>query len=198
MTYFDHQYVSNSDLKEVFDLHTGRSKPDNIQEIYDLGSLNHHVLLEPHKADRNHPEYALATTMANTVLKDKLCQQIIMMQDFRREHEWYKIRNAFGLSGVRIKTDGDSKMASTIFEYKGLAVTTVDAFHAAIQRFHYDQSAAYYLEATGYKNYLIVGVSKKKPSVMFKLLIDRDHEYYHSGMAKIYRGVRIWHNWDFN
>lgn len=197
MTYFEHPYVSNSDLNGVKDLTFGREKPVNIQAIYDQGTLNHHALIEPHKADKTHKDYILAKTMAQTVLEDDMCRSIILSPDLRREHEWYRTRNEYGLIGMKCKADLSSKLHSVVFEYKGLSVATQDAFINAVERLNYDQSAAWYLDITGFMWYLIVAVSKLKPKKLFKLLITRDHKYYHSGKQKVLHGVREWKNWDF-
>lgn len=215
MSYFDNDYVSNSDLKAAMAKANGKVEPENLQEIFDAGTLNHQALLEPHKAQRwfdirrdqmivapkeeiqkLKDQYALAKAMAETVLKDSLCRQLIMMPDFRREHEWYR-SNIFDLKGARCKTDGDSKMLSTIFEYKGLAVTSENQFEAALLHHDYDQSAHWYLDVVGYKNYLIVGVSKKNPKLLFKRLITRDHDMYHSGGVKVELAIRTWKQFGF-
>lgn len=197
MGYFDHDYVSNSDLKAISNRHNPkREEPENLQAIFDAGTLNHNVLLEPHKADKNLPGYKLASDMANTVLKDNTCRSLIMMHDFRREYEFYRA-NMFGLKGVRCKTDGYSKTMSTIFEYKGLAITTENAFDNAIVNHDYDQSAFFYLNVVRCENYLIVGVSKKDPRKLFKRLITKTHPYYFSGEQKVDANVRLWKQYGF-
>lgn len=197
MGYFDHDFVSNSDLKSIVAKHDPKmAEPDNLQQIFDTGTLNHNALLEPYKADRNAVGYTTACRMAETVLKDDMCRKLILRPDFRREHEWYR-NNMFGLKGVRCKTDGDSRELSTIFEYKGLAVNTENAFNNAILAHGYDASAYFYLNVVGYDNYLIVGVSKKKPELLFKRLVTRDHPYYRSGGIKIENSIRLWKQYGF-
>jgi hypothetical protein len=197
MGYFDHDYVSNSDVKEIRYRHDqNRTKPENLQQIFDAGTLNHNALLEPYKADRNHKGYKLAKTMAETVLKDSLCRSIIMSPDFRREHEWYRC-NRWGLKGVRCKTDGDSKSNSVIFEYKGLAVTSEKGFDNAIVHHDYDQSSYFYLNVVGYKYYLIAGVSKEYPDRLFKRLVTRDHKIYQWGEPKVDSGIKLWKQYGF-
>lgn len=209
MNYFDHDFVSNSDLKAIINrVEQKREEPENLQQIFEAGTLNHHALLEPHKAqqwlkeklalcffDEEREEikkqYDLACTMAKTVLQDTMCRSLIMMPDFRREHEWYR-SSKFLLKGVRCKTDGDSKAMSTIFEYKGLAITTENGFDSAIENHDYDQSAFLYLNVVGYKNYLIVGVSKKDPKKLFKRIITREHRWYTTGGVKTEKAVRVW------
>src|SRR5690606_3623765 len=208
--YFDHTYVSNSDLKELADLDRGIEKPANIREIYDAGTLNHWALCEPYKAsdwlelkkkELSHDQvarhtaiaqYELACLMADTVLRDELCRQVILAPDFKREHEFYRIRNPWGLEGVRCKCDGVSTFYRVVFEYKCLGITTENAFDEALRHFDYDQSAVWYLETTRLDIYLIVGVSKKYPRRLFKRVIDLRHVLYQSGYAKCSQRVRLW------
>lgn len=196
MSYFDHNFVSNSDLKKLHNRLAGKPEIDNLQQIFDAGTLNHNTLLEPYKADKTHTGYPLAKAMADTTLKDPLCRSVIMHPDFRREHEWYRSK-MWGLEGVRCKTDGDSKELSTIFEYKGLAVTTDKAFGEAIYYHDYDASCFFYLNVVGYDNYLIVGVSKKNPKLLFKRLLTRDSHEYKSGGIKIENEIMEWKNFGF-
>lgn len=191
MTYFDSHYVSNSDIKELrYRIDRKFDKPDNIEEIFDSGTLNHHALFEPYKADKNHKSYALACQMASTVLKDDMLKNIIMLPDFRREHEWYR-KGVFGLD-CRCKTDGDSKSMSLVIDYKGLAISSDKAFEESIDRFDYDQAIAWYLDIVKYDNYLLFGVSKIKPNLIFKRFVTREHEYYQRGLEKAENGVKLW------
>jgi hypothetical protein len=204
MTYFNHQYASNSDLKTIVDRHEGRQKPDNIGLIYDFGTEFHSGILEPQKNDWSKvtaEQKLLIQEMSKTFWRDKLCQQIAMMPDFRREHEFYRI-NRFGLAGVRCKCDGESARLRCILELKGLSVTTEKAFKESVMHLHYDQGSAFYIEtATGHVRYdtkLIVGISKINPDMMFKMLIDRQHPYYRTGYQKISKAVRIWKTFGLN
>lgn len=201
MSYFDHPYVSNSDLKKIMQRANGVAEPENLQAIFDAGTMNHEALLEPYKLAYREKAYtnvatevkglSLAKRMANTVLKDDLCKKVIMMPDFKREEEHY-VENIFGLKGIKCKCDGESKSLSVIFEYKGLAVTSDKQFGEAIEHHDYDQSAFWYLNATKHNLYLIVGVSKKEPDRLFKRIIDRNHSLYHSGEIKAMNAVKTW------
>ena len=190
MTYFNSDYISNSDLKKVNKYwNGGLPEPDNLQEIFDDGTCIHETLLEHHKADKSLDIYPIAVEMAKTVRKDSLCGSLLRMHDFKVEHEFYR-QNVHGVNG-RCKMDGSSKAMSVIFEYKGLGVTTEKAFHEAIMRFDYDQGAAWYLDVTGYRRLIIGGASKKDPKKLFKVLIDRDHHYYKSGLIKVQKSISI-------
>lgn len=197
-SYFDHEFVSNSDLKKVVNKFVkGIEEPENLEDIFKLGTLIHQILLEPHLADKNHPQFGLAKAMSETIFKDQLCRSFILMRDFRREREFYtdKCNPAFekqyGFKG-RVKVDGDSELMGAVMEYKGLAVTTHNAFIEAIDRFDYDQGAAYYLEATQRKRILIPAPSKKDPRKLFKILVDRDHPIYKRGLEKVIYASQVW------
>lgn len=173
----------------------------NLEVIFDQGTLNHQALTEPHKAHNwlkhttTHPtkakqDFDLAMAMAKTVLKDELCRRVILSVDFRREWEFYR-QNVHGIR-ARCKADGDSKILKTVFEYKGLAVTTEKAFDEAIDNFDYDQGVAWYLDTTHYDRVLIAAVSKKKPDMLFKRIVDRNHQIYLRGEQKVLKAVKYW------
>lgn len=213
MNYFNHPSASNSNLKEIVDRYNGRTKPENIQLLYDFGTEFHSGIIEPHKMDKTKittDQVELIAEMSKTFWKDDLCRKIAMMHDFRREHEFYR-QNRFGI-GARCKTDGDSKKLRVILELKGLGVSTEKAFKDSLLHLDYDQGAAWYLNVasgvndsvydaimlrrhtsiTYYDFKLIVGISKKDPKLLFKMLIDRNHPYYKSGLQKVNYGVHIW------
>lgn len=198
MSYFQHHYASNSDLKEIVNRHEGRQKPENISAIYDFGTEFHAGILEPHKADWTKvsaEQKLLIEAMAKTFWKDNLCRNFAMVSDFRREHEFYRI-NRFGLAGVRCKVDGESRKLNTILELKGLGVSTQKAFEDSLLHLDYDQGAAWYIDvASGfiqYKQKLVVAISKEYEDRLFKVLIDRNHPYYKSGKNKIEKAIGIW------
>jgi hypothetical protein len=215
MSYFAHSYASNSDIKEIVNRHHGRTKPENIQELYDFGSEFHSGIIEPHKMDKTkitETQVELIDAMSKRFWKDDMCRKIAMMPDFRREHEFYRLKR-FGV-GARCKTDGDSRKLRIILELKGLSVTTEKAFKDSLLHLDYDQGAAWYLNVasgvndtvydavmlrrypgmTHYDYKLIVGISKKDPDLLFKMLIDRNHAYYKSGLKKVNYGINIWKN----
>lgn len=208
VSYFDHPYASNSNIKEISDRYYGRQKPGNIDTIFDFGSAFHAGILEPHKADLTNvseEDQELIKEMAATFWRDEMCRNIAMVSDFRREHEFYR-KDRFGLVGAKCKCDGESKKLRLILELKGLSVSSEKQFRESIEHLSYDQGAAWYLNVTdssgvvirpNYEHKLIVGISKKQPDLMFKLLINRDHVLYKIGMVKVIGGVKIWKQFGF-
>lgn len=198
MSYFDHRYASNSDLKELVARVECRDKLDNIDAIFDFGSAFHAGILEPHKADLSMlsaEEIELIGEMSKTFWKDKLCSEFVLTPDFRREHEYYR-KQRFGI-GARCKVDGESKRMGIILELKGLSVTTYKSFIESIYHLSYDQGAAWYLNVTSseaimFRQKFFVGISKKQPDRLFKVLVDRNHDIYKSGEKKVKKAVGLW------
>lgn len=202
MSYFQHPNASNSDLKSLVAREEGRQKPDNIQLIYDFGTEFHAGILEPHKADLskiNPEQVQLIKDMSKTFWKDPMCRDIAMASDFRREHEFYRSER-FGI-GAKCKADGESKKLQVCLELKGLAVTSEKQFLESLLYMDYDQASAWYLPVmTGHVTYryqFIVGISKKQPDKMFKLLVDREHQYFKSGTQKVKKAVYLWKAYGF-
>lgn len=189
--YFDSDYISNSDLKKLKKYWDPRGvEPENLEDIFKEGTLNHHALLEPQLADKNHPQYIRAVQMADTMRTDSLIGPLMKIRDFRIEHEFYRL-DVFGVK-ARCKMDGSSKLLSTILEYKGLSVSNDRAFNDAIVHFDYDMGAAWYLNVTRYKQVVIAAGCKPDTRKKFKVLIDRDHLYYKTGLEKIEKGLEIY------
>ena len=189
-SYYSHHYISNSDLKSLRKMLDPKFEdPADLKEIFEFGTLTHHLVLQPHLANHQHKDIGLATLMSQTVFKDDLCRQLFFMPDFRREYEFYR-SDVYGVH-ARCKADGDSKMLSLCFEFKGLSVTTDKQFEEAIDRFDYDQAAAWYLDVSQRRRYLIAGVSKKSPDRIFKRIVDREHVYYKRGRVKVEKAVKL-------
>jgi len=206
--YFKHAYASNSDLKKIVARFDQRTEMDNLDAIFDFGSQFHAGILEPHKMDTSGltPEQIeLIKQMSKTFWKDKMCSDIAMASDFKREHEFYR-KERFEVDGepgtgitARCKADGCSRRMQVILELKGLGITTNNSFLESLLHHDYDQASTWYLntassESTRYKYQLIVGISKKQPDRLFKLLVDWDHANYKSGLVKVNRAKYIWKN----
>jgi len=205
--YFASDYISNSDLKRVKKYWDPSFKePENLEEIFDLGTLIHACLLEPaiakvilqrrlaaavtsEERDKILDDYNLAQQMAATMKRDKLCGPLMTYHDFSAEHEFYR-QSVHGVK-ARCKVDGRSKSLAFVLEYKGLSVSSEKAFDDAIINFDYDQGAAWYLDVTRYRRCLIAAVSKKDPRKIFKRLVDRDHPIYRTGEEKVLHSLEI-------
>lgn len=207
MSYFKHFYASNSDLKKAVSKFYGAAEPDNLEAIYNFGTQFHSGITQPQLFDSTglaDVDVELIGEMSKTFWKDRMCRDIVMMPDFRREHEFYR-QERFCDDGpgtgitARCKADGDSKSLGVILELKGVKVATEKSFREAVMHFGYDQGATWYLntmssEAYQYRYELIVGISKIHPDRMFKILVDWKNEYYRSGLQKVRSAKHVWKN----
>lgn len=194
MNYFDSDYVSNSDLKELRKRVDPKfEEPPNLKEIFIFGHLVEDCIFHPAAADYTHPKIELAKAMAIAFHADKICRTFLMVNDFRRQHEWYR-SDRFGLR-ARCKADGDSRQISSLMEFKGLSVDSDSQFEECIDRFDYDQALSWYLDLSGYNRMLLVAGSKKSPDRLFKRIVDRDHKIYKRGLDKVHSAVRLWNQY---
>lgn len=180
--YRDHGDVANSDLKALKAVTVGSPMPENLDGIFEFGTLSHHLILEAEKADYLHKDILRALRMKDTFYDDPFCRAFVEHPHFEAEKEFHR-ENLLGVN-AKCRMDGAIPSRKDILEFKSLAITTQSAFEEAIYHFDYDMGAAWYLDVTEYDRELIVAISKKKTDRLFKMLIDRDHDVYKSGLEK--------------
>lgn len=188
--YRKHEYVANSDIKGLMSQLSAYEEPENLDRIFEFGTLVHALILEPHKADYTDPDIHLALKMRDTFLADEFCRSFVKHPMFRAEHNFYR-HNLLGIN-AKCRMDGELRPGKKILEFKSLAVTSQKAFEEAVYHFSYDQGAAWYLDVSRYDALLIAGVSKKKPDKLFKLVVTRDSDVYKSGLEKYTYWVNKW------
>lgn len=183
------EFISNSELKRLFKMAGGGfQEPENLDRIFEFGTLVHALLFEPLKANHNDPDIVLARMMAHTFRHDPMCQRIMSVSDLRCEHEFYRY-DVFGFQ-AKCKVDFGSKLLNTAGEFKRLSCVNDRQFEEAIDRFDYDQGAAWYIHTTQRKRCLIAAVSKKEPTRIFKKLVEIGDPIYKRGIEKIDRSKR--------
>lgn len=198
MSYFQRPEISVSDIKTFLKkAKGGNPEPENLEKIFELGSLNHAVIFEPSAATRpetiTDDEWRTAILMKERFFREELCRMLVMRPDFQREMPFFKEIEVGGMKyNARIKCDGISKGIKTVLEYKGLAVTTEKAFLDAIDNLMYDMAAVQYLLVSECEMILIVGISKIKPSLLFKKIIKKHDETYLWGEEKLIQALRLW------
>jgi hypothetical protein len=199
MNYFGHPHISNSDIKS-FKQKLGLlpQQSENIQAIFDFGSLFHATILEPSTVDKNDQsdDAKLARKMKDTFFRDEMCRMIILRHDFKREREFYeKVRVGKYEFNSRCKADGDSEGISLFLELKGLNVDSEKAFNMALERFDYDQAVAHYMLTAKRKTELIVGISKKKPKLLFKKVVKMNDDFFAVGEQKLIESLDLLHDY---
>lgn len=188
--YFSHPSISNSDLRKFKErLGLSRPSPENLQAIYDLGTLFHESILEPHliTEDKEASEnYRLTKAMSKRFWKDPLCRDFVLAKDFRREYEFYDILTVSGMQiDARCKMDGARTKMKWALELKGLSVTTQKAFEESLIELDYDQAVAHYMLTSKYSVEIIVGISKKDPDKLFKRIVKKYDDWYLNGEQKL-------------
>lgn len=195
MNYFNHPFISNSDIKS-FKRKMGLAppEPDNLQAIFDFGSLFHATILEPNTVNKEDQsdEAKLARKMKDTFFKDEMCRMVILRSDFKREWEFYgPIQVGNYEFNSRCKADGDSEGISFFLELKGLNVESEKAFNLALERFDYDQGIVHYMLTAKRKTSMIVGISKKRPERLFKKIVKQHDEFYLNGEQKLIESLDL-------
>lgn len=194
MSYFDHHYVSKSDLVALKHKLRGEDQIENLEEIFEFGTLFHKAVLEPFKITESstfdEPSIKLALKMAETFRRDSFCQLFLSYKDIRIEHEFYK-QNLNGVK-AKMKADAESRNIKSLLELKGLALENEKSFESSLEFFDYDMGAAWYLDVSKYNRILIVAISKKNYNKLFKVLVDRNHKLYKSGRQKYLEMTNRW------
>lgn len=201
MSYFQHDFISNSDIKS-FKKSIGLFPEDplNLQEIFDMGSLTHAAIFEPHETkqyqEKLPPEsWELAMRMRDTFWADSTCRAFAMAKDFQREQPFYNDDVTVGPYKVKLraKCDGVRTGIKMFMEFKGLNIDTEKAFRQAIVRtpLDYDQAVAHYMLTGKFQMGLIVGISKKHPERLFKWFVKAHDEYFLGGEQKLIESLTL-------
>lgn len=189
MSYFDHPYLSNSDIKD-FKKKIGLmpEDPENLQEIFDLGTLIHAVIVEPHKADIEHKDLDMAMTMRKSFYSDQFLRDFVACKDFVGEKPYFSKEVKVGpfVVNLRCKMDGVRESIKAVLELKGLKVSNFHDFRVALERYNYDQAIAHYMLTGGMERAIIVGLSKTKPDMRpMKWIVKKHDEFYAAGEQKL-------------
>jgi hypothetical protein len=196
MSYFSHPSLSNSDLKKMKErLGLTRPAPENLQLIFEFGSLFHASILEPHtvtEEQKQSKDYALAKQMSATFWNDKFCRDFAMAVDFKREHEFYDTLTVGGMTiDARCKADGYREKRKFFLELKSTACESQKSFEAAMLDLDYDQACAHYMLTSRCDVALIVGISKKKSDRLFRRIVKKYDDWYLNGEQKLIDTLKL-------
>jgi hypothetical protein len=174
MSYYDHPYVSNSDLTSLqLELMPAVVRV-NYQKALDFGVLFHALLLEPDTVDHIHravrglqfstDDFTTAKRMRDAVRKDTFCD--MLLRQCATEVEMYNERTEFmSESGpfyldTRRKYDIWDARVGWGGDFKSTTACTPQAFLAAVQHMDYDRGRVFYAKGSGATRDAIIGVSK--------------------------------------
>jgi hypothetical protein len=197
LNYYDHPFISNSNLTELqLELMPLIVKID-YQKALDFGILFHAMVLEPHTVDfirravRDH-EYSVedfnaAKKMREAVRSDKFCQDLISKCE--KEVEMYNESTEFEYNGSRFTLDTRRKydlwnpLVKWGADLKSTTATSYTAFAQAVERFSYDRGRVFYAKGSGAKKDVIIGVSKTNQRI-FPVFMREGCPLWQSGTAK--------------
>jgi hypothetical protein len=180
--YYQHSNISNSYLTEVKRIINGEPEQD-LEEVFEFGSLFHALVLEPEKADLNHKDLLIADAMKECLLEDSLVRSVLAHKSGINEKEFYR-----EMLGFQCKGKLDRWIQGFMgLELKSTSATNALAFQQSILKYDYDRQCAWYIDLAEVPQMLIVGVSKKtirKKHPIFKFLVKKDSSLYISGKQK--------------
>ena len=196
--YFKLRHVSNSDLSSLERFFACEDELLGLEQAFRFGSLVDAMLTEPERCDHlnlkvddvqfySH-EWNRARAMKASFLRDATASQFLKVAKGQRifTEEAFKIRFhgiEFELP-VRCKYDLWMNAANFGGDIKTTVATSQKQFEVACIALDYDRSRAFYMDISGAKKDFIIGISKKEPFKVFKVMIDRNHDWYKSGKEK--------------
>jgi hypothetical protein len=199
MNYYDHPYVSNSDLtalkREVFNI----PLPSQIDKIFAFGSLVDAMCTEEHLVNyakmtlqfspSNVHRYTLEDWNLALAMKKALISQPYyhaFARVMKPQHEVYKtISGDYQGSQWKLKArcKFDLYSKSVAVDLKTTKAKSMSEFINSIDHFDYDRQAAWYMDLAGVNWFWILGVSKFNQKV-FPFAICKGDKTYEYGKSK--------------
>lgn len=195
--YYGRPEVSNSDLSELKKYFSPPSYAMDLEDAYRFGNLVDAMITEPERVDHlkkqvdgvqfKDDEWNLSYDMLKAFRNDPICAQYLKMAsgqsvftnpDFKITFDGFE----FSLP-VRCKYDLWFEIIKSGSDIKSTAATTQKQFEDACKYFDYDRQRAWYMDITGAKQDMLIGISKKNKKI-FKLPITRDSNFYKEGKEK--------------
>jgi len=194
INYYFRQEISNSDLSEVY-RHFYGGLSFNSDEGLRFGTLFDAIVTEPSKIDflnlriedyqYTREEFNRAEEMKASLDKEYSISSLISISEFQVVKT-----SKFNVGGVdlpvRCKYDGFTP-AGFGWDLKSTAAKTMSEFLKHCETFHYPRARAFYMDISGAKKDLIIGVSKYKvmgKHSVFPVFIDQNHRFYKDGKSE--------------
>lgn len=171
-TYFDHPFISNSQLSEL-DQQLSGTDAFNYVNALRMGTLVHALLLEPHTVDLicnrvqeylyTKEEMRQARLLAVYVKNNSLCRGLIKGCD--KEVEVYAEQVPFEWNGISFtlncRCKYDFKKSGVGGDFKTTTATSREQFIGEIERFSYHRARVFYSKVSGVTKDVIIGINKK-------------------------------------
>ena len=195
--YFKRPEISSSDLSELFYALYAREMSDPT-EAYAFGTLFDALVTEPENVDFKlkqviqdgeilqfkDEDFKIAEEMKRSVLKNDLFRQLFTNAKFQiamSETIELEYRNIKFKIDARCKYDFWQRIFGG--DLKSTTATSQSQFDAACLFFGYDRQRAWYMDISGAKTDVIIGVSKKNFKVFTKI-INKGDAFYTEGRRK--------------
>lgn len=187
--------VSNSDLSWLKDQLFPRNMPDPTN-AYKFGSLIDAMITEPLRVDYfkrtlddvkyTVDEFKLAEAMKKVFWSNEFCKMIADKADGQkvmREHQEIDYKGFPFSLYTRCKWDLWREDWGWGGDIKSTTAETQKQFEDAARYFDYDRQRAWYMDISGAKRDVLIGISKKNLKV-FIININRETSFYKDGVAK--------------
>lgn len=192
--YYSRTEVSNSDLSELKRQLYGGSGIDPVHALF--GNLIDHMITEPEKVDyfkltcageqMTEEDFERAEGMKRAFLRDEMARKILSLSDTQKiminPSQRFDYDIPFTLP-VRCKWDLWMPSVGCGGDIKSTSATSQKQFEDAVRQFDYDRQRFFYMNISGSKQDVLIGISKENFKV-FKVLIKREDNLFNSGKQK--------------
>jgi hypothetical protein len=198
MNYYQHPYVSNSDLSRIKQEMKGIDQ--EYVDAYRIGSLIDAMITEAHKVDYfrmvlvdtdysySQEEIELCRAMKAAFMRDQFCQQLLSMCGGQSEmYDQDTLLSFNGLSftlNTKRKYDLWSDVLGWGGDIKSTTATSQKQFEAACRHFDYDRQRYWYMHPRQIQKDVLIGISKVHPHRVFKVFINAGDDFYRWGERK--------------
>ena len=176
--------VSNSFMSTIGTLikHGGKRELGFTQSgVFAFGDAVHKAILEPQNFNQEHyKDFGFDWAMFDGMVKG--CKESVRLQEYLK----YSFKEAtlfFEMQDLPCKGKIDLVHLghSLIVDLKTTSATTYEDFAKTVKTYQYDRQMAFYCDACGAKNAILVGISKKNFELFF---YEMTHEDFEKGRSK--------------
>jgi hypothetical protein len=195
-SYFSLPHVSNSDLGDLDKYFQNAEYIRETYNAYRIGTLVDAVVTEPEKVDyfklkiaghdytytadefemaKNMLKVARQNTLVNNWLNQATLQKVVTLDKFEIEHEGV----SFTLP-VRTKWDLFLDSLNMGGDIKSTTATTQKQFEDACRYFNYTRQRAFYMDISGCRQDILIGISKVNYKIFLIPIVIGD-DFYNTG-----------------
>lgn len=194
MTYYQHPYVSNSDLSKLKPYRTDGGDAYRIGSLVDAMITENHTVdyinLEIHNKEYRYDEseFYVCKQMKRSFNNDPFCNELSGVSTGQKEiyvdrQEFFFNGTMFALPTKR-KYDLWSDLLGWGADIKSTVAKTQKAFESSIKFFDYDRQGYWYMTGAESTKFVFIGISKFYPHNIFKVFINHGDTLFKSGEAK--------------